>query len=65
MKDKFKLGTKCAKGEHDFLVSKWFVKGTQKNAIEYSCRYCLIIADKTEQQEQSKALHEALKTEEA
>lgn len=55
-KQKFKTKDGCKKGNHDWLISKWFIKGTHQNATEFYCRYCLLTVDAAEKEYQSKAV---------
>lgn len=52
-KEKFKMKDACKKGAHEWFVSKWYHKGYQKNAVEFSCKFCLLHVDLNEKELQS------------
>lgn len=58
-KEKFKMKDSCKKGAHEWIVSKWYTKGYQNNAVEFSCKFCLLSADVHEKNLQSVAALEA------
>lgn len=58
MKNKFVMKASCKKGQHEWYISKSFVRGTLQSATEFYCKYCLITANLGEKEMQA---HEAQK----
>lgn len=53
-KQKFKLKDSCKKGNHEWYPSRWLIKGVQKTATEFYCKFCLLTADQGEKEIQAR-----------
>jgi len=53
-KQKIKMKDACKKGHHEWLVSKWLVKGSHKTATEFYCKFCMLTMEAAEKDYQAK-----------
>ena len=58
---KFKAPTQCLIGSHEWIVSRWRVSETRKEAVEFVCRFCMTSVDINEKEIQIKEMNDALK----